>query len=123
MLYCMLADVDVTRVGFIRNDLHRAGCSPDSLIGDDGMLEIKTRAGHLQVELLLDGEVPTAHRAQLQGQLWIAERQWVDFFAYSPGLRPFLKRVYRDDLYIARIAKAVSIFNAELNLIVEQVAA
>ncbi|HYE70638.1 MAG TPA: YqaJ viral recombinase family protein [Aquabacterium sp.] len=122
-LYAMLTDTDPVQVGFIRNDAVRAGASPDSLIGADGMLEIKTRAPHVHIEQLLDGEVPSEHKAQLQGQLWIAEREWVDFLAYSPGLKPFLKRVYRDEPYIERLAKAVQIFNAELNLIVQQVAA
>lgn len=111
-MYDFMRDIEVQPVGFIRNA--DAGCSPDSLIGDDGMLEIKTKLAHLQLEVLLSGNLPPEHRAQVQGQLWIAEREWVDFCSYWPKLPLFVTRVYRDDLYIAKIKSAIEEFSAEL---------
>ncbi len=111
-LYSFREDVDCERVGFIRN--FGAGCSPDSLIGDKGMLEIKTKLAHIQCEVLVTGNLPSEHTAQLQGQLWIAEREWVDFVSYWPKTPLFVRRVYRDDAYIKDLAKAVELFLHEL---------
>lgn len=112
-LYAMVADVEPVQVGFLRRG--EVGASPDSLIGTDGLLEIKTRMQHLQVELLLAGEVPTEHKAQIQGQLWVSGRQWLDFVGYHPGLQLFVKRVYRDEAYIAGIKVAIDDFLGEMH--------
>lgn len=121
-LYVFAKDTEVQRVGFIRSEwgtgaCYAAGCSPDSLIGDKGMLEIKTKLPHLQIEALLDKELPSEHRAQVQGQLWVAEREWCDFMSYWPKLPPLIVRVHRDDAYIAQLARGVEIFCNELNTI------
>jgi hypothetical protein len=68
----------------------------------------------LQIELLLDGNVPSEHEAQLQGQLWVAEREWVDFVSYWPGLDLFVKRVYRDETKIKSIELGVEMFLSEM---------
>lgn len=112
-LYAFMADLDPVRVGFIRDG--RKGCSPDSLIGEDGGLEIKTALGHIQVERLQRGGLPSEHKAQVQGSLWVTGRTWWDFCSYSPGLPPLIVRVDRDEQYIADLAKAVDAFNAELD--------
>jgi hypothetical protein len=117
-LYLFRTDAEATQVGFLRNEKHRAGASPDSLIGTNGMLEIKTKLPHLQLDLLLSGGLPAEHKAQVQGQLWIAEREWVDFVSYWPKLPLHIFRVYRDEEYILGMASAVSAFNAELDEIV-----
>jgi hypothetical protein len=75
--YELMKDADCQQVGFIVNG--DKGCSPDSLIGEDGALEIKTALPHIQVERLLKGDLPAEHRAQVQGVMWVAERQWLDF--------------------------------------------
>lgn len=111
-LYQMIAELECQQVGFLRRG--DAGCSPDSLVGDNGMLEIKTKLPHLQLDCILYDELPAEHRAQCQGQLWIAEREWVDFVSYWPGLPLFAKRVFRDEDYIKRLAEAVRVFNAEM---------
>lgn len=111
-LYSMVSDLEPVQVGFLRRG--DAGASPDSLVGNDGMLEIKTKLPHLQLDCLLYDELPAEHRAQCQGQLWIAQREWVDFVSYWPGLPLFAKRVYRDEAYIARLAEAVRAFNDEM---------
>lgn len=118
-LYCFMADCDVERVGFVRN--HDAGCSPDSLIGNDGGLEIKTALAHIQIERIQRNALPPEHKAQVQGNLWITGREWWDFVSYSPRLPLFVVRVPRDDGYIANLAGAVAQFNEELAATVEQV--
>ena len=111
-LYAFQADIEPERVGFIRNG--DKGCSPDSLLGTDGMLEIKTKLPHLLIDCILKDEFPAEHKAQCQGALWVAEREWIDIAVYWPKLPLFVKRAYRDDGYIANLAGAVKDFNEEL---------
>lgn len=118
-MYVFLTDLELHQVGFIRNG--RKGCSPDSLIGNDGMLEIKTKLAHLQCEVLDYDEFPAEHKAQCQGQLWVAEREWVDFVSYWPKLPIFAKRVFRDEAYIKKLAAEVDRFNNELADLVEKI--
>jgi YqaJ-like viral recombinase domain len=117
--YELMRDVDTLQVGFIVNG--DKGCSPDSLIGSDGGLEIKTALPHIQVERLLKGDLPAEHRAQVQGNMWVTERQYWDFVSYCPRLPLLIVRVPRDDGYIATLAGAVKEFNAELASVVDAV--
>lgn len=110
--YSFMQDAEPTRVGFITDDVK--GCSPDSLIGNTGMLEIKTKLPHLLVDCLLKDEFPPEHRAQCQGALWVAEREWIDLAVYWPKLPLFVKRAYRDEPYIGEIAVAVERFRNEM---------
>lgn len=117
--YEMVSGHETHKVGFLRRG--DAGCSPDSLIGSDGLLEIKTKLPHLQLECLLDGVLPSEHRAQVQWQLWIAEREWCDFVSYWPGLPGFGVRVSRDEPYIKQMAAYVDQFNTELRELMAQI--
>ncbi len=110
--YSFTKDADPLRIGFIING--SKGCSPDSLIADDGMLEIKTKLPHLLIDLLLKDEFPPEHKAQCQGALWVAERQWIDIAVYWPKMPLFIKRAVRDDIYIKQISEAVDKFNDDL---------
>ncbi len=116
--YAFQEGVEPVPVGFLRRG--RAGASPDSLVGEDGLLEIKTKLPHLQLDVLLTGEVPTEHIPQIQGQLWVSGRKWVDFVSYWPGLPLFVKRVSRDEQYITDLALAVAKFNDELDALMKQ---
>lgn len=118
-LYQFAHEAEVQRVGFITNG--PKGCSPDSLIGDKGGLEIKTALPHIQIDRLLRDEVPAEHVPQVQGGLWVAEREWWDFCSYWPKLPLFVKRVYRDEAYIKRLAEGVEQFNEELAALVETI--
>jgi hypothetical protein len=118
-LYAFMHDCEPQLVGFIRNG--QRGCSPDSLIGSDGGLEIKAAAAHVQVERLLSDKLPAEHRAQVQGSLWVAEREWWDFTSYCPKLPLFVTREYRDEEYIAKLSIAVDEFNDELAQMVERI--
>ena len=118
-LYCFLTDFEVQRIGFVRNG--NKGCSPDSFIGANGMLEIKTKLPHLLIDILLKGEFPSEHKAQCQGGLWVCEREWIDIAIYWPGLPLFQKRAFRDEKYIATLSSEVDRFNDDLVETVERV--
>ncbi|TQE98646.1 MAG: YqaJ viral recombinase family protein [Spiribacter salinus] len=125
--YAFLHDVDVEQVGFIRNG--DVGGSPDGLVGDNGGVEIKTKLPHLHLEVMLDGIAPEGstrkyippHLPQIDGLIWIAEREWWDLVSYCRGLEPFITRVYRDEKRIKKIAQAVDQFNQELTDVLEKV--
>lgn len=117
--YSFLSDADTQLVGFVRNG--KKGASPDSFVGSDGLLEIKTQRGDLLVETLFKGGFPSEHIAQVQGQLWVSERSWCDLIVYWPGMPPFIKRANRDDAYIKTLSAAVDQFNEELAAIVEKI--
>jgi hypothetical protein len=116
--YALIADVDPVQVGFMRRG--RKGASPDSLVGNSGLLEIKTKLPHQQLEVLEANRLPAEHVAQVQGQLWVSGRDWCDFVSYWPGLPIFIKRVHRDEAYIAELSVAVDEFVAELDAIVNK---
>lgn len=119
--YAFTADSEPRRVGFIKNGFK--GCSPDSLLGNDGMLEIKTALPHVLASLILKDGFPPEHKAQCQGALWVAEREWIDLVVYWPKMPRFVKRAYRDDAYIATLSKAVDDFNVELAMMVNRLRA
>lgn len=118
-LYEFMSDAECEPVGFIRSG--RKGASPDSLIGDVGMVEIKTKLPHLMIETILRGEFPPEHKAQCQGQLWVAEREWIDIAVYWPGMPLFVTRATRDEQFIKQLSEAVDVFNDDLDGIVARV--
>lgn len=132
-LYAFATNTDPKQVGFIRRTLHdgmpipleqpytRAGCSPDALIDDDGMLEIKTALPHILLDIIERDEFPSCHKAQTQGALWVCERQWIDQMVYWPGLPHFIKRAERDEPYITLLEQNVRIFTEELHELVERI--
>lgn len=116
--YSFMNDVEPQRVGFIRNGAK--GCSPDSLIGSTGALEIKTALPHILGDYILRDAFPTEHKAQTQGVIWVAEREWIDLAIYWPKMPRFVKRAFRDETYIKEMATAVDQFNDELHATVER---
>jgi hypothetical protein len=116
--YAFLKDAEPRQVGFVHNDL--AGASPDALLGDKGVLEIKTKLPALLVECIMSGEFPAEHKAQCQGALWVCEREFVDIAVFWPKLPLFVVRQQRDEAYIASIMRAVREFNDELAVVVDK---
>lgn len=117
-MYAFARDADPVLVGFMRRG--RVGASPDSLIETDGLLEIKTKLPHLQIEALEGNKLPSEHVAQVQGQLWVSGRAYCDFVSYWPKLPLFCIRVERDEKYIATLAQEVADFIGELDALVER---
>ncbi len=117
--YAFMRDVDPTPVGFVRNG--DVGASPDRFLNENGLLEIKTKLPALQLECLLADKVPAEHITQCQGQLWVTQREYLDFVSYWPGLPIFIKRLERDERKIAEIKIATEQFNNELQQLVHQI--
>ncbi len=88
--YEFLRDVVIDRVGFVTDDDEIYGCSPDGLIGEDGMVELKCIGAEKHVAALLrhkaKGDVPPDYVQQTQGQMWITGRKWCDLIFYHPVL-------------------------------------
>jgi hypothetical protein len=103
-------DLDTEVIGFVTTGDGKVGCSPDRLVGDDGLLEIKAPAPATQVQYLITGAIDRKYKPQLQGQLWITERQWVDILAWHEELPRAVIRVERDEKYIERLAARLDWF-------------
>jgi len=113
-------DVAVKEVGFISTDDGRYGVSPDRLIGDDGLLEIKCPSPAVHVGYMIYSEVDADYRTQLQGQLLVTERAWVDICSYHPMLPPVIVRVERDEAYIGLLRDALDAFCNDLDAEVQR---
>lgn len=95
--YEMQRDCEVRRVGLVVSDCGRYAYSPDSLVGDEGAVELKNPAPATHIKWLLAGGVPLEHLAQCHGGLLVANLKWIDFMSYCRRLPPLLVRVYPDD--------------------------
>ena len=118
--YCFMRDVDVAEVGFIDHPtIAMTGASPDGLVGDDGMVEVKCPNTATHLETLLGGVVPAKYFSQMQWQMACADRQWCDFASYDPRLpepmRLFIQRVPRDADWLRATEEDVAAFLAELD--------
>ncbi len=104
----------VEETGFmVRDDWgFRIGYSPDGKVGDDGLVEIKSRLQKLHLQTILADEVPSEHMAQIQCGLLVSGRKWCDFLSYCGGMPLFVKRVTPDPVWHAAIVAAVEEFEA-----------
>jgi YqaJ-like viral recombinase domain len=118
-LYAFTTGAELEQVGFITNG--PKGGSPDSLIGADGLLEIKTCNPPVLIDIIDRDQFPPAHKAQCQGNLWVSEREWCDLVCYWPRMPCFCKRVFRDEAYIRELSAEVDRFNADLNNLVAKI--
>ena len=118
-MFAFMHDVEPEIVGFIRNG--KKGASPDSLVGLRSGLEIKTAIPAVQIERLQQNRLPPEHVAQVQGTLWVAERDTWHFMSYCPKLPPLIVEVRRDETYIKRLSEAVDAFNEELDNLVASI--
>lgn len=117
--FVLMTDIELIRVGFVKNG--KMGWSPDSLIGNDGALEIKNNAPHVLIERLLKGECPPEHKAQLQGGLLVGEREWTELYCYWRKMPPLRLLITRDELYLKNLKGEIDRFNDELDEIVTRI--
>lgn len=104
--YELLTYNKVHQVGFMEyNDW--VGISSDGLVSIDGGVEIKCVKWNTQIEYILDKKIPTKYYNQIQFQLLVSGRQWVDWFSWHPKLNPVLIRVERDLTKIDNIWEAI----------------
>ena len=106
----------VTECGFVTNDDHGVviGYSPDGLVGDDGLIECKSRRQKFQIETILADEVPAEYLLQCQTGLLVTGRKWLDFVSYCGGLPMFVKRVWPCPEIQQAIIAAASAFEQRL---------
>lgn len=118
--YSFRVDADVVEVGFMPHPvIPMTGASPDGLVGDDGLLELKCPNTATHLEILLGGPIATKYITQMMWQMACTDRKWCDFVSYDPRLpeamRLFLHRVERDDNMVKYLENEVSLFLGEID--------
>lgn len=110
----------VHEVGFIiqEADKYRLGYSPDGLVGDHGLIEIKAPRQKKHLAILLANEVPLEYMGQIQTGLLVTGREWLDFISYCGGFPLFVKRVHPDPRWFATIKDAASVFEENVSKMV-----
>lgn len=127
--YAFIYDTEVTRCGFIQHPtINMAGASPDGLIGENGLIEVKCPQSPNHLRFFIDDNIKPEYHAQMQFQMACTERQWCDFISYDPRfagdssyLRMKIKRIYRDDKQIEQINQAVEAFLAEIEQEIQRI--
>ena len=117
--------VEVERIGFVLHPfIKRAGASPDGLVGDDGLVEIKVPNTTTHLQYLIAETVPDEYVPQMMWQMACTGREWCDFVSYDPRLPSdfglFIVRLQRDDKLIADMEREVESFIAEVNSMAEK---
>ena len=125
--YAFMSDVDCQRVGFVRRNDIRMGCSPDALVGEDGGAEVKSPEHPKVIRFLLDPAFPKEYRGQCLSFLLVTGRQWVDLVIGAEGLPLCVRRLSRHDEGIQdeldKLQERVAAFNELVDDIVARVRA
>ncbi len=117
--YAFYTDADVVQIGLVKHpSIHGSHASPDGLVGDNGLLEIKSPNTSTHIETLLTGAVPGKYATQMLWQMACTGRQWCDYVSFDPRMpehmRYWCKRVHRDDALIAELEREVAVFLGEV---------
>lgn len=111
--YEIMNGVEVEQVAFEKHPTLDAGCSPDGLVSYDGLVEIKNQLpkGHVQTLSYYsrNRQAPPDYIPQVQGQLWIMQREWCDLFFHHPDLPNLCIRIERDEKYIESLIRGVEL--------------
>lgn len=118
--YEFFIDATVVQTGFVPHPaIAMSGASPDGLVGEDGLIEIKCPNTATHIDTLLDGTVPGKYIAQMQWQMACAGRQWCDFASFDPrmpeAMRLFVRRVLRNDEMITELSGRIVEFLQEID--------
>ena len=117
-LYESSRGVFVQEIGFCMHDTLFTGVSPDGIVSADLLCEFKCPTEAVHREYMLRKDEPPEYRAQIQGQMWITGRKWTDFVSYHPDFpenaQLIVRRVARDEAYIAKLEAEVIKFNEEV---------
>ena len=116
------------KIGFVTDDDRTMGCTPDRLIGEDGLLEIKVPSAHTQIGYFVTGQLAQRYKPQLQGQLYVTGRKWVDICGFwppssdpdDPRLPNIIIRTERDEDYIEKLDAEMAGFTRYVDLIMER---
>jgi len=112
-LYELITGQEVKQVGFCIEKNY--GASPDGVIGEEGLLEIKCPILSTHISYLLKNELPSEYYQQTQGQLLVTGYKWVDFLSYYPAIKSFLIRVTPDPKFQEALKTELNKFCKELN--------
>jgi hypothetical protein len=123
--YELERNVLVETCGFVQHpDIPRFGCSPDGLVGEDGLIQIKCPTTATHLGWILAGTIPLEHCPQMLAEMACTGRQWNDFVSYDPRLpkhlQLFIRRFPRDEGLIAGLEGEVLHFTAELDAVLAQ---
>lgn len=101
-----------TEMGFMVRDFggYKLGYSPDGLVGDDGLIEIKSRAQKKHLATILADAVPAENMAQCQAGLLASGRDWIDYVSFCSGMPLWTKRVYPDTAWHEAIKETAALF-------------
>jgi hypothetical protein len=115
----------VTQIGFLlrKEATWQLGYSPDGLVGDDGLIEVKAPRPKHHLRTILDGEVPAEHMAQCQAGLLVSGREWIDFISYSGGMPMWHKRILPDPAWHEAIVVVAERFEVAAAQMAEEYAA
>lgn len=118
--YEFMTDATVELIGFVDHPrITLCGASPDGLIGDDGLIEIKCPNTSTHIDTLLDASIDAKYVKQMQWQMAVTGRKWADFVSYDPRMpaemQLFIKRVERDDTMIRDLESEVRMFLRDMD--------
>lgn len=112
--FALETGLEVQQVGFVTTDCGRAGCSPDGIVGDNALLELKCPQPKTHVRYLLDACLPSEYKPQVHFSMVVTGFDHAHFMSYAPGLPPFRIFVPRDD-YTSKVESALQEFWAMLD--------
>lgn len=118
--YCFIADTDVEQIGLVYHPtILGSHASPDGLVGEDGLLEMKCPETHTHINTLLTGVIDGRYLTQMQWQMACTGRQWVDFVSFDPRMpdemQIWIKRVPRDQKRIVELENHATQFLKEMH--------
>ena len=103
----------VDRCGLCVTDDGMIGASPDGLVGDDGLVEIKCLSAENHLFNLIGGDSSADYKCQMQGQMFVTGRKWCDLLLYNP-IGPVVRRFERDEEYLSVLGPELAVFVAEM---------
>jgi putative phage-type endonuclease len=118
--YCFLRDAEIVPVGLVLHPTIAMACaSPDGLVGDDGLIEVKCPLSATHIDTLLSETIPEKYVKQMMWQMACTGRQWCDFVSFDPRLpaemQVFIRRVPRDNALILELEQETVKFLAEID--------
>lgn len=113
--YAFQRDMEPRKVGLCyRNEAKMVACSPDGLTDPDGGWEVKSPGPGKHLLYLAGDGVPRAHVPQVQGCIWVTQREWWDFMSYHPDFPSLIVRMEPDEKYQAALDKQIPLFVEQL---------
>ncbi len=121
-MYEFNTNITINKIGFIEKNKY-VGCSPDGLIGSDGLIEIKCKDNHTFLKQCIKKEkgIEAIYKTQIQFALYVTKRDWCDYICYNPNFKIpiYITRIYKDKKYIKKIKEALAECNNKIDDIIK----